>query len=177
MPPEPIGVIVVMLHGAGSRGDQAVQPLEVEAARRGLILLAPQSHAETWDGIRGEAASDATAIAELLQGVIDRTAVRSIAIAGFSDGASYALGLGLGNGGIFRHVLAFSPGFVAGTERRGDPKLFISHGTHDQVLPIDRCSRRFVPALRQVYEVDYREFDGGHLVRPDLVEAALESVE
>jgi phospholipase/carboxylesterase len=41
----------------------------------------------------------------------------------------------------------------------------VSHGTGDQVLPIDRCSRRLVPALQDDgYDVTYREFDGGHEV-------------
>lgn len=35
-----------------------------------------------------------------------------IIIAGFPDGASFALPLGLVNGDLFRKVVAFSPGFV-----------------------------------------------------------------
>jgi phospholipase/carboxylesterase len=47
----------------------------------------------------------------------------------------------------------------------GRPRFFISHGTEDRVLPIARCSRRIVPALRASgYDVSYREFDGGHVV-------------
>jgi phospholipase/carboxylesterase len=45
----------------------------------------------------------------------------------------------------------------------------------DQVLPIDRCSRRLVPRLRDAgYEVEYVEFDGPHTVPPELVDRALE---
>jgi hypothetical protein len=67
---------------------------------------------------------------------------------GLSDGASYALSLGLLNGDLFTHVIAFSPGFVAKGTRRGNPQVFVSHGLRDQVLPIDRCSRRIVRDLR-----------------------------
>ena len=67
---------------------------------------------------------------------------------GFSDGASYALSLGLLNGDLFTHVIAFSPGFVTEGSRRGKPRLFVSHGVHDPVLPIDLCSRRIVRDLR-----------------------------
>ncbi len=35
-----------------------------------------------------------------------------LAVAGFSDGASYALSLGLPNGDLFSHIIAFSPGFM-----------------------------------------------------------------
>ena len=47
---------------------------------------------------------------------------------GFSDGASYALCLGLLNGDLFTHVIAFSPGFVTDGSRRGKPRVFVSHG-------------------------------------------------
>ncbi|WP_373460293.1 hypothetical protein [Arthrobacter globiformis] len=50
-----------------------------------------------------------------------------IAVGGFSDGASYALGLGLANGGLFSRVIAFSPGFVPPVPRTGKPRLFVSH--------------------------------------------------
>jgi predicted esterase len=51
--------------------------------------------------------------------------------------------------------------------------MFVSHGVHDRVLPIDRCSRRLVPGLRRTgYEVTYEEFDGGHLVPADVASRA-----
>jgi phospholipase/carboxylesterase len=80
-----------------------------------------------------------------------------LAIGGFSDGASYALSLGISNGDLFTHVLAFSPGFMAPAGRTGSPHIFVSHG----VLPIDRCSRKIVPDLeRGGCNVLYWEFDG-----------------
>ena len=42
-----------------------------------------------------------------------------LAISGFSDGASYALTLGLPNGDLFTHVIAFSPGFMQPPSRVG----------------------------------------------------------
>src|SRR6202030_4387442 len=52
-------------------------------------------------------------------------------------------------------------------------RIYISHGTADTVLPIDRCSRRIVPALRAAgYEVTYEEFDGGHTVPPATADRA-----
>jgi phospholipase/carboxylesterase len=88
--------------------------------------------------------------------------------------ASYGLSLGIANGDLFRHVLAWSPGFAALATRVGTPRVFVSHGTGDRVLPIDRCSRRLVPTLRDSgYDVDYREFSGGHEIPGDLLDAAL----
>jgi len=40
--------------------------------------------------------------------------VERVGVCGFSDGASYALGLGLANGELFKSVMAFSPGFCDG---------------------------------------------------------------
>ena len=69
----------------------------------------------------------------------------------------------------FTHVLAFSPGFLAPAERVGSPRIFVSHGTRDGWLPIERCSRRIVPQLERAgYEVRYREIDGGHVVPPEI---------
>ena len=60
-------------------------------------------------------------VVRALEQVFARHAVDAghLAIGGFSDGASYALGLGLANGDFFRDVLAFSPGFVP----PGGPRL------------------------------------------------------
>jgi phospholipase/carboxylesterase len=99
---------------------------------------------------------------------------RRVAAGGFSDGASYALSLGLTNGDLFTHVMAFSPGFMAPADHVGEPDCYVSHGTRDQVLPIDRCSRRIVPALERAgYEVRYREFDGPHTVPNDIAREAV----
>ncbi len=97
-----------------------------------------------------------------------------IAVAGFSDGASYALSIGLINGALFKDILAFSPGFMAPTGQSDLPRVFISHGIHDEVLPIDPCSRRIVSRLKRAgYDVEYQEFDGGHVVPPGMVERAV----
>jgi predicted esterase len=51
----------------------------------------------------------------------------------------------------------------------GRPRVFISHGTSDPVMPIDDTSRKFVPRLRALgYDVTYQEYDGGHGV-PDTI--------
>jgi predicted esterase len=87
-----------------------------------------------------------------------------MAIAGFSDGASYALSLGLTNGDLFTHVVAFSPGFVATDERRGKPPVFLSHGSADPVLPVG-FTRDIARDLRDAgHGVTYQEFEGGHVL-------------
>ncbi len=52
---------------------------------------------------------------------------------------------------------------------------YLSHGTGDRLLPIERCSRRIVPRLeREDYEVRYREFDGPHTVPGSIAHEALD---
>ena len=165
--------LVVMLHGAGSDAQNALGPFRGLADAAGLLLLAPESRGRTRDGGYGP---DVLFINRALEHVFARYAVdpSRVAVEGFSDGASYALGLGLTNGDLFGHVLAFSPGFVAPVRPHGMPPVFISHGTGDNVLPIARTSRRIVPRLReQGYQVHYVEFDGGHTVPAAIAEEAL----
>jgi phospholipase/carboxylesterase len=168
--------MVVWLHGAGGNAEDGLAPLCGLADSRGLILLAPESRLRTWDVIRGELGPDVAFIDRSLRLVFSRYSVdpAHLAIAGFSDGASYALSLGLTNGDLFTHVMAFAPGHMAPEESRARPRLFIAHGTRDSVLPIT-CSRRIVPHLRRDgYEVRYREFDGPHTVPAEVARAAID---
>ena len=90
-----------------------------------------------------------------------------------SDGASYALSLGLFNGDRIRGVIAFSPGYILGREGRGHPSFFVSHGLRDTMLPITQ-TRSLVAYLRDAgYAVDFREFDGGHEVPSAISDAAM----
>jgi predicted esterase len=98
-----------------------------------------------------------------------------VAIEGFSDGATYAVSVGITNGDLFSHVVAFSPGFAAPAAQEDMPTIFMSHGTHDSVLPVDACSRSIVPRLERAgYEVVYREFEGGHSVPKTIAREAVE---
>jgi predicted esterase len=112
----------------------------------------------------------------MLTAVSDRVSIdtQRIAVGGFSDGASYALLMGLTNGDVFKRIIAFSPGYLAASPPHGKPSVFVSHGTADTVLPIERCSRVIVPLLRNAgYQVEYVEFDGGHRVIPEMRERAM----
>jgi predicted esterase len=176
LPDSPVP-LVVYLHGSGSDPVRALPVLEREAQQLQFLLLVPKSFHYTWDVILGGFGPDVTAIDTSLSRIFERFPVDPdrIALAGFSDGASYALTLGLLNGSLFRRILAYSPGFVVPGEPDGHPAIFLSHGIADPVLPIDRCSRRIAPELRsRGYDVDYREFEGGHEVPRGLVMASLE---
>src|SRR3954463_16027643 len=168
--------LLILLHGAGGEAHQMLGPLTETAEARGILLLAPDSRGRSWDVIVGSYGPDVAFLDQALAQVFERTQVDAerIGVGGFSDGASYALSIGLINGALFSDILAFSPGFSAPSEAHGAPRIFISHGVRDEVLPIDPCSRRLVPSLRRAgYDVDYREFPGGHIVPPEMVDAAV----
>ena len=168
--------LVVMLHGAGGNATGGLAPFHDRADEAGLILLAPESRGRTWDVILGGYGPDVDFIDRALAQTFDRYAVdpEQVTVEGFSDGASYALGLGLTNGELFRKIVAFSPGYAPSARQEGHPQLFVSHGTSDDVLPIERCSRRIVPALqRDGYDVRFHEFEGGHEVPGHIVDDAL----
>jgi predicted esterase len=168
--------LAVLLHGAGGEARHALEPLQPLADAAGIVLVAPASRRQTWDAIRDAYGPDVALIDAALALVFARYRVdpARLAIGGFSDGASYALSLGLTNGDLFTHIIAFSPGFAAPAERVGLPLVYVSHGTRDAVLPIDRCSRRIVPSLIGAgYVVNYHEFDGPHTVPPDIAHDAI----
>jgi phospholipase/carboxylesterase len=173
--PEP-RPLLVFFHGAGGSAAQSLATVGGAAAASGVLVLATTSVASTWDLLAGGLGRDVAVLDAALEAVDAGTAVSRLGAGGFSDGASYALSLGLANGDLFDAVLAFSPGFVAPPGREGRPRVWISHGTGDRVLPVDRCGRRVSRDLAAAgYDVTYEEFDGGHVVTPDLVTAALET--
>jgi predicted esterase len=174
-PAGPVALLVA-LHGAGSSGRAMVDLLGVAARAAGALLLAPESLGRTWDVIEGAYGPDVAAIDATLAAVYADWHVDPcrVVLAGFSDGASYALSLGVANGDRFSHLVAFSPGFMAPDAVHGRPPVYVSHGRDDRVLPIDGCSRRVVPMLRRAgHDVAYTEFDGGHGVPPEIARAAL----
>jgi phospholipase/carboxylesterase len=169
--------LAVLFHGAGGHARHGLAPLLELADEAGLILLAPAARASTWDVIGGGYGADVRLIEHAAAHVFTHYTIdpARVAAGGFSDGASYALSLGITNGDLFRHIIAFSPGFMAPAAQRGSPRVFISHGTDDAVLPIARCSRRIVPQLEGAgYSVDYHEFEGGHTVPPEIAREAVD---
>ncbi|KYF53518.1 phospholipase [Sorangium cellulosum] len=169
--------LAVLLHGAGGSAHHGIALLKDLADAAGLLLLAPDSRHATWDILADDRyGPDVAFLDRALQQLFRDAAVDAsrVAIGGFSDGASYALSLGLTNGDLFTHVIAFSPGFMAPAEQRGRPRIFVSHGTQDEVLRIDPCSRRLAPLIRRAgYDLRYEEFEGPHTVPSETARDAL----
>jgi len=166
----------VLLHGAGGSAADWRGVFE-SAADRGMVVLAVDSRGNTWDRVWGDFGPDVLFLDAALKRVFDLCAVdpSRIALAGFSDGASYALSLGVGNGDLFTHLIAFSPGFLnSGESLVGRPRVFLSHGSNDGILSVSTSRDAIVPLLRGAgYEVRYEEFAGGHTVPKAVFDLAM----
>lgn len=172
--PKPYALIVA-LHGAGGSPDSALRAFGGAADLPGLVLVAPKSKGPTWSAIVSDRDQDLESVDLAVAEAWARCALdrKRLALGGFSDGASYALTLGVANGDLFPAIIALSPGSILADARRGQPRIFVSHGSEDEVLPIAGASDRIVPALRRAgYDVTYRRFRGGHEVSPATSAAA-----
>lgn len=167
--------LVLLLHGAGGNARHAMDLFYPYADEMGIILLAPDSRESSWDMSIDDHEDDAAFIDRALLHTFQYYAIdpQCIAIGGFSDGASYALSLGQCND-LFTDIIAFSPGFSAPACRKGAPRIFISHGIQDNILPIERCGRLISHTLVDIgYDVTYIEFDGPHAVPRNIAEKAV----
>ena len=187
--------LVVLLHGAGEPPRMLIERALAVADRKGLILVAPKSTNDTWDAIRavrgarfvptGRQAEqlfgpDVERIDRSIRNVVSNAPVdpRKVIIAGHSDGASYALSLGLWNPRLFRGIIALAPGgLLAPQDKSRGQRIFIAHGRSDPVVSIDH-DRQLVadPLTAAGLNVRFREFTGGHAVDVASLEEGIDFV-
>lgn len=165
--PDTPAPLLVGLHGFGGSG-QWWANYRAFAETHGMILLTPESRGITWDPGSFVDGPDVGVIDQALMHTFARVRIDPTRIcrAGISDGASYTLFLGLLNGDLLTHLIAYSPGFLNEPKApMGKPRVYISHGNVDTILPVTNTRNRTVPKLRNDgHEVTYFEFDGGHYV-------------
>lgn len=172
----PKRALLLALHGAGSGG----APGGLWAFRGawdlpGLAIVAPAAAGSTWT----LGPIDLLFVDRALQEALRRCRVnrRRVGIGGFSAGAGLALWLGLTNGNLFDSVIALSPGGGLPEARTGRPRIFLAHGTADDVIPIEHGGDAVARDLRgDGYELTYRRFRGGHRPRQDIVRTAVRSL-
>jgi phospholipase/carboxylesterase len=182
--------LLVLLHGAGETPVPFLAKFREVADRTGAIILAPQSRNTTWDIIgkaelaqlgndqgpdgiyRYSGSRDADRVASAIDALarIKKTDPARRVLLGFSDGATFALGLGTDRRLNYSAVIAIAPGIatVASKPAKGRD-VIILHGRQDQTLPIEVTRTTIVPALRSArLKVSFVQFDGGHSLPPDL---------
>jgi len=170
--------LVVVLHGAGRQDELIVRGLQAERERREAIFVVPRSAGMTWDLITGGPGADLAFLDGILHSVHRRYRIDPArrAIAGFSDGASYALALGLSNPRLFSAVMAWAAGFLAIDAQNlhpDDPKprVLLEYGTHDQLFPFEQVAVPMRDTLTRLgYPLDFRTDEGGiHWPRRELM--------
>lgn len=169
--------LFVMFHGAGGFPEKVLPFIEPHAQRHKFLVLAPHSTFPTWDIVIGGNGPDLERLQSALREVASRYRIDTgrVAFAGFSDGASYALSIGVTNGDIATHVIAFSGGFMSIFVQEGQPRVFIAHGRADEQLPIETSGRQNASKLAAAgYDVQFVEFDGRHIIEPDAVARAVD---
>lgn len=166
--------VVMVLHGATQSAEQGIALLRKQADEHGFMLVAPCSTETTWE-IEGAWGEDFDNVDRSLATSFGLRQVDPdrIAVAGFSDGASYSLSLGLSNGDLFHAVMGFSSGYLARQTRVGKPRVFLSHGTQDPIFNIALTGRRIAGELtHDGYDVTFREFVGRHALPVEVADAA-----
>jgi phospholipase/carboxylesterase len=168
--------LLVTFHGASGHAESMLSFFEDYANKHKFLLLVPQSTFVTWDLSIGGHGPDLERLNKALAEVASRFPITNehFGLAGFSDGASYALSVGVSNGDLISHVIVLSGGFMNAYQPIGKPRLFIAHSPKDEQLPIDKSGRKHATLLINAgYEVNYLEFDGAHTIDPVVVEKAV----
>jgi predicted esterase len=167
--------VVLLLHGAGQRADDFLKQFTKEADKTGAILVVPQAASGSWtlkpDGAGGaDFGADPAAIDAALSALFAKAPVdpAHVAVLGFSDGASYALSLGLSNPQLFKGIAALSPGTVwlpPAVDKT--QRIYITHGRHDDMLPLANVRDNIVPGLQKAgLNVQVSWHGGEHEVDP-----------
>lgn len=169
--------LLVMFHGAGGEANRVLPHFVAHARARRFLLLAPQSMYPTWDIVVGGHGPDL----ERLDGALSRVAEHfpidpaRLAFAGFSDGGSYALSLGLTNGDVASHVIGLSAGFMNAFTQTGTPRMLLAHGRADTQLPMETSARPHAKRLLESgYDLTLLPFDGDHVIEPWVVGRAVD---
>ena len=169
--------LIVLLHGGGGTAEDFRSKFPL-ADEYGVVMLALDSRHNTWDGIDSPFGPDVMALDAALRFTFERVAIdpKKIALGGVSDGGAYALSLGIANGDLFTHLAAVSPGFFAPPAPPiGRPRIFLAHGTRDNVYSVAGTRGRIAPRLKDAgYDVTYFEFDGPHWVTEEAARRVLE---
>lgn len=172
--------VLVMLHGRGADSSDldslagilapgwtrvvpdAPRPWPEKGLRVGLCWYQDPGRANEIEESRG-------ALLETIAAVRKQGDGGPLVLAGFSQGAVMTLATGLDEPGLAVGLIALSGYLDRERGSSASPPTLVIHGTHDEVVAIDR-GRQAARALeaRRV-PITFREYPMGHEIVPDLV--------
>jgi phospholipase/carboxylesterase len=181
--PDRLYPLVTVLHGAGRQDEMLVKAVRDEPDRRGAFFLVPRSLLPTWDLIASPKRPDLDFLEYAYDLIWRRYPIDPArqALLGYSDGASFALSVGLSNPTLFRAVMAWAAGFIAlapgfDVDAARKPEVLLEYGTHDPVFPFQQIALPMRANLERAgYTVEWRVDQGGkHWPSPDFLREALD---
>jgi predicted esterase len=160
--------LVTVLHGAGRQDEALAKAYRDEPERRQALFLIPRSHHPTWDLIAAGDRPDLDFLEYAYSLVFRRYPIDPArqALLGYSDGASYALSIGLSNPRLFSAVMGWAAGFKLldprGPGSAPNPRVLLEYGTHDQLFPFERIALPMKADLERLgYDLTFRVDQGG----------------
>ena len=139
--------LFTILHGAGRHDQALARGYRKEPNRRNAFFLIPRSVDPTWDLIVGGERHDLDFLEYAYDLIYRRYPIDALqqSLVGYSDGASYALSMGLCNAGIFSALMVWAAGFLVLDPRTAEafrttglpaskPRIYLEYGTHDQLF-------------------------------------------
>ena len=161
--------LITVLHGAGRQDEMLVKACRGEPERRQALFFVPRSVAPTWDLITGNGRADLDFLHYAYDLIYRRYPVAANAqcLIGYSDGASYALSLGLSNPGFFSALMVWAAGFVVLDPATADaaarkPRLYLEYGTHDELFGFEQIALPMKRNLEKAgYDVTFSVDEGG----------------
>ena len=166
--------LVTVLHGAGRQDEALSKSFRDEPNRRQAFFLVPRSVEPTWDLIASEERPDLDFLEYAYDLIYRRYPIDPSrqGLIGYSDGASYALSVGICNASLFDAVMGWAAGFmvldpptseqfkVAIPEVR--PRIYLEYGTHDQLFDFQTVALPMRDNLQRAgFDVTFSADEGG----------------
>lgn len=167
--------LFTVLHGAGRREEALAKAYRAAANARRAFFLVPRSVEPTWDLIAGGERDDLDFLEYAYDLIYRRYPIDPLqqSLIGYSDGASYALSVGLSNAEMFSALMVWAAGFVVldpptTAAFRADglpaskPRIYLEYGTHDQLFDFQTVALPMRENLeRSGFDVTFSVDEGG----------------
>jgi phospholipase/carboxylesterase len=145
--------LFTVLHGAGRQDAALAKIFRHEPASRQALFLIPRSVAPTWDLIAGGERRDLDFLEYAYDLIYRRYPIDALqqGLIGYSDGASYALSVGLCNASRFSALMVWAAGFLVldppsaeafrqALPRGARPRIYLEYGTHDELFDFQQVA-------------------------------------